>query len=621
MSSLIGFSALCLSTILSGIILIPKSITKITLKYFMLVLRLSTILACISFFSLIFAYVTSDFSNFNVFQNSHSNKPMIYKITGAWGNHEGSILLWLCMISIYGFFYSFFSKSIDDFKITVLKIQTSLFIIFSFFIIFTSNPFLINSVIVSEGLGLNPILQDPALAIHPPMLYLGYVGFSLVFSLAIASLLYKNSDENWILETRKWSIISWCFLTAGIALGSYWAYYELGWGGWWFWDPVENISLMPWIAGLALVHSLLMIRGEQAIEKWIIFLSILCFSLSILGTFLVRSGILTSVHSFAADASRGLFILLIFFLTTGFGFLIFLIKSPSKKNNLNLLLINKTSALIINNILMMIAVITILIGTIYPIIIEVLTNTRISVGGPYFNSTVLPILLPGFLLMSVAPVLSWQTNKIKKFRVYAICFIVLSLSICLQSYLTNFNTWGFIGLTLGTWIIVASIISIIFRFKFSLSTKYIKTINSFIAHIGVGIMIIGITYSSVYQKEYNFNIKIGDEVSLGDQKLKFDNINVIQKKNYQSLIAVFSLENNGKIISYIEPGKNYYPVSKMITTEAGIYHDWLKDIYITLGNESDNLWFIRVYINPMVSFIWVGVFIMIFSSIIAISKK
>ncbi len=621
MSSLIGFSALCLSTILSGIILIPKSITKITLKYFMLVLRLSTILACISFFSLIFAYVTSDFSNFNVFQNSHSNKPMIYKITGAWGNHEGSILLWLCMISIYGFFYSFFSKSLDNFKITVLKIQTGLFIIFALFIIFTSNPFLVNSVYVEEGLGLNPILQDPALAIHPPMLYLGYVGFSLVFSLAIASLLRKNSDQIWIVEIRKWSITSWGFLTGGIALGSYWAYYELGWGGWWFWDPVENISLMPWIAGLALVHSSLMIRGEQAIEKWIIFLAILCFSLSILGTFLVRSGILTSVHSFAADASRGLFILLIFFVTTGFGFLVFLIKSPTKKNDLHLLLINKTSALIINNILMIIAVLTILLGTIYPIIIEVLTNKRMSVGGPYFNSTVIPVLLPGFLLMSVAPVLSWQTNKIKKFRVYVIFLIMLSLVICIQSYLTHFNTWGFIGLILGTWIIVASTISIILRFKFSPTLKYIKSINSFIAHIGVGVMIIGITYSSIHQKEYNFNIKIGDEVTLGNQTLKFDDLKVINEKNYQSLRAIFALQDKDKVISYIEPGKNYYPVSKMITTEAGIYHDWFKDIYITLGNETNNFWYVRAYINPLVSFIWIGVLIMIFSSIIAVIKK
>ena len=621
MISLIGFFSLCLSTIFSFVLLMPSSILYMKIKYFLFIFRSSTILVCISFLSLILAYVTSDFSNFNVFQNSHSDKPLIYKITGAWGNHEGSILFWICMISIYGFLYSLISKSINDFKIIVLKIQSALFLIFALFVIFTSNPFLVNSVLVKEGLGLNPILQDPALAIHPPVLYLGYVGFSLVFSIAIASLLRDNLDQEWIRETRKWSMISWGFLTAGIAIGSFWAYYELGWGGWWFWDPVENISLMPWIAGLALVHSLLMIRGEQVIEKWIVFLSILCFSLSILGTFLVRSGILTSVHSFASDASRGLFILLIFFLTTGFGFLVFLIKSPSKKNDLNLLLINKTSALLINNILMMIAVLTILLGTIYPIIIEVLTNTRISVGGPYFNSTVLPILLPGFLLMSIAPALSWQTNKIKKFKIYVISFLVLSCIVALHSYFTNFNSWGFIGLILSTWIIIASIISIVLRYKFSPTMQYIKSINSFIAHIGVGVMIIGITFSSIYQKEYNFNIAVGDEVTVDNQVLKLEKIQIIEEKNYQSLKANFSLEKKDRIISYIEPGKNYYPVSKMITTEAGIYHDWFKDIYITLGNENNNIWFIRVYINPLVSFIWFGFFIMIFSSVITVIKK
>ena len=621
MTSLIGFAALCLSTIFSCVTLIPNSFLKIKTKYFLLIFRSSTFLVFISFISLVFAYVTSDFSNFNVFQNSHSDKPLIYKITGTWGNHEGSILLWVCMISVYGFFYSYFSKALDQFKVTVLKVQSGLFIIFSLFIIFTSNPFLVNSVLVEEGLGLNPILQDPALAIHPPMLYFGYVGFSIVFSLAISSLLNHKYNQVWILEIRKWSIISWGFLTAGIALGSYWAYYELGWGGWWFWDPVENISLMPWIAGLALVHSSLMIKGEQSIEKWIIFLAILCFSLSILGTFLVRSGILTSVHSFAADVSRGLFILLIFFITTGFGFLVFLISPPKNKNELHLLLVNKTSALLINNILMMIAVLTILLGTIYPIIIEILTNTRISVGGPYFNSTVLPILLPGFLLMSIAPVLSWQTNKIKKFKIYVICFLILSLLIAFQSYLTNFNSWGFIGLLLGSWIIVGSIISIMLQYKFSLNTKYIKAINSFIAHIGVGLMIIGITYSSVFQKEYNFNIKIGEEIIVDDQLLKFIDIKIFQEKNYQSLKAIFSLNQNDKFITNIEPGKNFYPVSKMITTEAGIYHDWLKDIYIILGSENNNLWFVKVYINPLVSFIWIGVLIMIFSTIVAVIKK
>ena len=621
MISLIGFSSLCLSTFFSFLLLIPNSVFKINIKFCLLFFRFSTILICISFSSLITAYIKSDFSNFNVFQNSHSEKPLIYKIAGAWGNHEGSILLWLCMISIYGFLYSLMSKSLDDFKINVLKIQSSIFLIFAFFIIFTSNPFLINSVEVNEGLGLNPILQDPALAIHPPMLYLGYVGFSLVFSLGIASLLSKNDDKNWLIETKRWSIISWTFLTAGIALGSYWAYYELGWGGWWFWDPVENISLMPWIVGLALVHSLIMTRGEQAIERWIIFLSILCFSLSILGTFLVRSGILTSVHSFASDASRGLFILLIFFLTTGFGLLVFLVKSPIKKNHLNLLLINKTSALIINNILMIIAMLTILLGTIYPIIIEVLTNTRISVGGPYFNSTVLPVLLPGFLLMSIAPVLSWQSNKIKKFRVYVVFFLFLSFLALIHSYFTVFNTWGFLGLILGSWIILASIISIILRFKFLISLNYIKSINSFIAHIGVGLMILGITFSSIYQKEYSFNISVGEEININNNILKLENIKVVENKNYQSLMAVFSLRKKGELIDYILPGKNYYPVSKMITTEAGIYHDWLKDIYITLGNEEDSTWNIKIYLNPLVSFIWIGVCIMIFSGFIAIFKK
>ena len=621
MISLVGFASLCLSTLFSCLVLVPKSIINLKIKYFYIILRSSTLLVCVSFMSLMTAYITSDFSNFNVFQNSHSDKPLIYKISGTWGNHEGSILLWLSMISIYGFFYSFISRSFDDFKIHVLKIQNGIFLIFALFVIFTSNPFLVNSVEVSEGLGLNPILQDPALAIHPPMLYLGYVGFSLVFSLGIASLLENNNDQNWIVETKKWSIISWTFLTAGIALGSYWAYYELGWGGWWFWDPVENISLMPWIVGLALVHSLIMIRGEQAVERWIVFLSILCFSLSVLGTFLVRSGILTSVHSFASDASRGLFILLIFFLTTGFGFLIFLIKSPNKKNNLRLLLINKTSALIINNILMIIAMLTILLGTIYPIIIEVLTSTRISVGGPYFNSTVLPILLPGFLLMSVAPVLSWQSNRIKKFRNYVLTFLLLSLFVSVYGYFTDFNIWGFIGFLLGSWIILASILSIILRYKFLFSFNYIKSINSFVAHIGVGIMIIGITFSSVYQNEYNFDISTGDEINVDDNVLKLENVRVIEEKNYQSLKAIFSIKKEKELVDYILPAKNFYPVSKMITTEAGIYHDWLKDIYIILGNEQGGIWSVKVYLNPLVSFIWIGVFIMIFSGFIAILKK
>ena len=622
MSSVIGFVSLLTSLVLSLILVFFELFKKIELKKILIISRFSTFFVLISFFSLIYAYVISDFSNYNVFQNSHSDKPLIYKIAGSWGNHEGSILLWICVISLYCFLFSF-EKNLDkDFKRFTLMIQNILFSFFAIFVIFTSNPFLINSVDVDQGLGLNPILQDPALAIHPPLLYLGYVGYSLIFSLAISALFIKNINNYWLIILKKWSLISWTFLTCGIALGSYWAYYELGWGGWWFWDPVENVSLMPWITGLALVHSLFMVKADQILKKWIIFLSILCFSLSIFGTFLVRSGILTSVHSFASDASRGLFILLIFFIITGFGFLVFLIHFPKNEKKLDLLFINKTSALIINNVLMIIATTTILLGTIYPIAIEVLTNKRISVGGPYFNSTVLPILLPGFLLMSIAPVLSWQSNRIKRNKMYVVSFILLSIVLILQSYFTYFNTWGFLGIFLGCWIILASILSIITSYKIKFNIKYLKNINAFIAHIGVGILILGVTCSSVFQTENNFLIKKGDEVKINNQiVIKLQDIKFTNQSNYQSLRAFFEIKKNNLKKGVIEAGKNYYFVSKTITTEAGIFHDWLRDIYIILGNEDNNEWFIKIYNNPLVSFIWLGVLIMIYSGIIGIIKK
>ena len=622
MSSVIGFVFLLVSLVLSLILVFFELFKKIELKKILIISRFSTFFVLISFFSLIYAYVISDFSNYNVFQNSHSDKPLIYKIAGSWGNHEGSILLWICVISLYSFLFSFEKNLDNNFKRFTLMIQNILFSFFAIFVIFTSNPFLINSVDVNQGLGLNPILQDPALAIHPPLLYLGYVGYSLIFSLAISALFIKNINNYWLLILKKWSLISWTFLTCGIALGSYWAYYELGWGGWWFWDPVENVSLMPWITGLALVHSLFMVKADQILKKWIIFLSILCFSLSIFGTFLVRSGILTSVHSFASDASRGLFILLIFFIITGFGFLVFLINFPKNEKKLDLLFINKTSALIINNFLMIIATTTILLGTIYPIAIEVLTNKRISVGGPYFNSTVLPILLPGFLLMSIAPVLSWQSNKIKRNKMYVVSFILLSVVLFLQSYFTYFNTWGFLGMLLGCWIILASILSIITSYKIKFNIKYLKNINAFVAHIGVGILILGVTFSSVFQTENNFLIKKGDEVKINDQiVIKLQDIKFTNQSNYQSLRAFFEIKKNNLKKGVIEAGKNYYFVSKTITTEAGIFHDWLRDIYIILGNEDNNEWFIKIYNNPLVSFIWLGVLIMIYSGIIGIIKK
>ena len=623
MISLIGFSGLILSFIFN-VIVIGSYYFKINQRFnqtFYLALYCSLFFICLSFFALMFAYISSDFSNFNVFQNSNSSKPLLYKITGTWGNHEGSMLLWLLIMGLYNVFFSFNITLEDHVRKLTIVFQSFLYLCFSLFVILTSNPFLVNSIDINEGLGLNPILQDPALAIHPPILYTGYVGFSLILSLALAGLILNQLDNLWIQVIKRWAMFCWLMLTGGIALGSYWAYYELGWGGWWFWDPVENISLMPWITGLALVHSLMITKQEQLLKRWVVFLSILCFSLSILGTFLVRSGILTSVHSFAADASRGIFILILFLTITGFSFIIFILKSPHSNKQINLLFINKTSALIINNIVMLIACITILLGTIYPIIIEVLTNKRMSVGAPYYNSTVLPILLPGFLIMSIAPMLSWQSNKLDKIKNYIYILIVTSILTLLITYLTKFNIWGFTGTILGLWIIAASLLSILhncLKYKFK---KFFIYNNALIAHMGVGIMIIGITFSSIFQTKNNFTIQTGEIVNSGQYSLQLKNLKIEEKNNFQELLGIFLLHKKNEFLTTIKSSKRYYYVSKVITTEAGIYHDWFQDFYLVLGNEKNNKWSITIYHNPLVSFIWIGVMIMIFSGMVGIFKR
>jgi cytochrome c-type biogenesis protein CcmF len=567
------------------------------------------------------AYVSSDFTNFNVFENSHSSKPLIYKIAGTWGNHEGSMLLWLLIMNLYTLLFSFNKTLDEDLKKLTLFFQSLLYLCFALFVIFTSNPFLVNSIIVNEGLGLNPILQDPALAIHPPMLYLGYVGFSLVLSLSIAGSFLNKINSTWVKTTKNWTLFCWSMLAAGIGLGSYWAYYELGWGGWWFWDPVENVSLMPWIAGLALVHSLMITQKNHLLKRWIVFLSILCFSLSIFGTFLVRSGILTSVHSFATDPSRGIFILILFLIITGFSFIVFIFKSKDENKKLNLLFINKQSALLINNIVMLIACLTILLGTIYPIIIEVISGKRISVGTPYFNTTVLPILLPGFLLMSVAPALSWQSNKLPKYKIYLIIFILMSVLTAVFSYMKNFNTRGFVGIPLSLLIIGSSIANIYFNYIRYKKNNFFIHNNSSLAHLGVGIAILGITCSSVFQAQHQLSFSKDDMLKINNYSLKLANIEIYEKENFQELKAKFILLKNSKKISIIEPAKRYYHVSKIITTEAGIYHDWFQDFYIVLGNQKDNKWDVKIYQNPLVSFIWIGLIIMFLCGLIGIRKK
>ena len=621
MLSQVGFIFLLLSFISSLGIVILHIIKKNKLFYYFVYISFLSIV--ISFLSLVGSYIISDFSNYNVFQNSHSSMPLLYKITGTWGNHEGSMLLWLLIMNIYNFLFSF-NKLLEK-KVQQLTIffQSIFFLFFCAYVIFTSNPFLINSINVEEGLGLNPILQDFSLSIHPPILYSGYVGFSIVLSLALSGLISNKIDDKLLKTLKRWAMFCWSMLTAGIVLGSYWAYYELGWGGWWFWDPVENISLMPWIAGLALVHSLLINNKTHVLKNWIIFLSILCFALSILGTFLVRSGILTSVHTFAADYTRGIFILIIFLVIVGFSFLIFIIKSSEKKEKINLLFINKTTAIIINNLVMIIACSTILLGTLYPIIIEVLLNQRISVGAPYYNSTVLPILLPGFFLMSVAPALSWTTTKLNNGKYYLYFFILNSIGVLIFSFISELSAWGFVGIFLSSWIIISSLFSIfinLFRNIKNLRFNFILRQNAFIAHIGVGIAVLGITCSTVFKSEYKKEMNINESFIFKNYELKFEDLKIIENDNYQSIIGSFALYEHNKFLAKIQPEKRYFNVSKIITTEAGIYHHPFQDFYMILGDNSNGKWSIIIYQNPLVSLIWLGTFIMIVSGFIGIKR-
>ena len=483
MISLIGFSALCLSTIFSCIVLIPKSILQIKIKYFLFFIRSATFLICASFISLILAYVTSDFSNFNVFQNSHSEKPLIYKITGAWGNHEGSILLWVCMISIYGFLYSLFSKSSDSFRVLVLKIQSSLFIIFCFFIIFTSNPFLVNSVVVNEGLGLNPILQDPALAIHPPILYLGYVGCSIIFSSSLSALVNNYVNKNWAIHIKRWALISWIFLTIGILLGSIWAYYELGWGGFWFWDPVENVSLMPWICLTALIHSLLILEKKNLFTSWILILSFSTFLLSVSGTFLVRSGILNSVHTFANDPERGLFILCFLFILTIFCLVIFLKYKNQNSINNTVAFLSKETSVLINNWFMMYFLAVVFIGTTYPIFLEVISNEKISVGPPFYIKLIVPFFLPFLVLMALGPNTFFLKMNLKKYNLKLLIYFILSviISILLANLMTTKDLFLTSILVGSIFLFISSQAAFSLRIIFSLSNVCIHVAQLAIA--------------------------------------------------------------------------------------------------------------------------------------------
>ena len=587
---------------------------NINLKFVSISVTGLLISSLISFFLLMYLHIVSDFSVLNVFQNSHTTKPLIYKISGVWGNHEGSMLLWILVLTIFNYFiFKLFNKKNSIFILKTLQVQAFISIGFILFTVLTSNPFDRIFPAQPDGLGFNPILQDPALAIHPPLLYVGYVGFSAAFSLSIATLSLNNNEKiPWYNYMKPFVVAAWTFLTIGIALGSIWAYYELGWGGWWFWDPVENASFMPWLLGTALLHSLIVVEKRKSLQTWVLLLAILAFLLSVVGTFLVRSGILTSVHTFALDPSRGLYILIFTALIGFYSLTLFGSKSKNYFNNNYFTFFSKEGSILVNNILMIVVCSTVFLGTMYPLIIEAFTGNKISVGEPYYNSTVIPIMIPAILVMGVGPFLSWgkenKSNIFKKLIPNILITILMTFFIFL--FYQSYTVIGIAGILLSFWIISNNFMMLIKKIK-----KY--SISMIISHLGVGLLILGITGSSVWQKEKIIKMKINEEIKIEKYNIVFNKINEISGPNYIAIQGDFLVyDKKRKIITTLKPENRFYPIENNFTTEASIHTNLFRDLYIVLGEGNlDDGWVVRIYHNPLVIWIWIGALVIFLGGI------
>ena len=566
-----------------------------------------------------YGHVISDFTLINVFENSHTSKPLIYKITGVWGNHEGSMLLWILVLSIFNYLI-FLLLDETNTRLISESLKSQGFIIFGFilFTIATSNPFDEMPVYKDNGLGFNPILQDPALAIHPPLLYIGYIGFSAVFSLAIATLKLKNHEIiPWYKYMKTFALVSWTFLTVGIAFGSIWAYYELGWGGWWFWDPVENASLMPWLLGTALLHSLIVVEKKKSLQSWVLLLAIMSFLLSVIGTFLVRSGILTSVHTFALDPSRGIYILGLTALLGGYSLFLFSLKSKNfiKKNYFSFL--SKEGSILVNNLLMIIVCSSVFLGTVYPLIVEVFTNNKISVGEPYYNSTVIPIMIPAILIMGIGPTLAWgKADVATMFKESYIKILITFLTTFIVFLIyKSYSILGVLGILLAFWIIYNNSTLLISRKNLSKGMT--------VAHLGFGLLILGVTGSSVWQNEKIVNMQINNEVKIEKYNIVFEKISERSGPNYLALQGIFGVYNDKKkLVTKLKPENRFYPISNNFTTEASIHTNFLRDLYIVLGEGNQkNGWIVRIYYNPLVIWIWIGSLFIFIGGIFSINTS
>jgi cytochrome c-type biogenesis protein CcmF len=589
----------------------------------------------IAFAALTMCYVRSDFSVVNVFENSHSAKPLVYKLSGVWGNHEGSMLLWVLILSVFGALVALFGGNLPArLKANVLAVQSWIAVAFILFILTTSNPFLRIPEAPLEGRDLNPILQDPGLAIHPPLLYLGYVGLSISFSFAIAALIDGRIDAAWARWVRPWTLLAWMFLTLGIAMGSYWAYYTLGWGGWWFWDPVENASFMPWLATTALLHSALVMEKRDALKVWTILLAILAFSLSLIGTFLVRSGVLTSVHAFATDPTRGVFILAILLLFIGGSLALFALRAPLLKQGGLFAPISREGALVLNNLFLVSACATVFIGTLYPLALEALTGEKISVGAPFFNATFTPLFVPLLIAMPFGPLLAWKRGDLlgvaqRLVGAAGIAAIAVAVIFAMEGggpLLVPFA----IGLAL--YVMAGALTEIVERtglLKVPLATAFARARGlprsawgATFAHFGLGITLLGVIGETQWSLERIAELKPGQSIAIRRYDLHFDGVTARQGPNYRELAARFTVRRHGDVVGVMEPAKRSFPSRGTAVTETALMTRGVSQLYLSLGDPNpDGSLAVRLYYKPLVLLIWFGAVVMVIGGALSLSDR
>ena len=582
-------------------------------------------LLALSFIALTAIFIASDFSVKLAASHSHSMKPFLYKISGVWGNHEGSILLWTLMLALYGALIPVFGKHLPPtLKARAISVQGLLTFGFLAFILFTSNPFERLNPVPADGLGLNPLLQDPGLAIHPPMLYMGYVGFSVAFSFSVAALIEGKVDALWAQWLRPWVLAAWSFLTLGIMLGSLWAYYELGWGGWWMWDPVENVSFMPWLAGTALLHSIMVLGTRHKLANWTVLLGISTFSLSLIGTFVVRSGVLVSVHSFATDPARGVFILMLLMAATGSALTLYALRAKTLKGPGGFQPVSREGGLILNNLLLITACATVFLGTFYPLFMDAMTGDKISVGKPYFDLTFAPIMLLLIIFMGAAPLLKWKNDSwssLKRLGLFAIPLIII---IVIATAIFGKSILGGIGLALAAYLALGTVIALARKtqnFK-AWRAQPAGTYGFVLAHMGVAIFTAGAVIMSVWAKDDIGRLKIGESLNVAGYEYTLKTVAPGARENYQFLAAKVAVTKNGKDIKTLSTEQRFYPVRQMITTEAGFHFTAGPTIFaaISEGNASDG-WIVRANYHPFVTWIWLGAFLMSLAGFISLFDK